>query len=80
MFQANNHLKSLKNKISHLFQYLLANDKLADVKEFDAKLLHIYNDNVLNMIQNGENGWEAMVPQIVGKLIKKNNLFGFKEL
>lgn len=65
-------------RLSHLFQYLLANDKLADVKEYDASLLHIYNDNVLSMIKNGEDGWESMVPPIVGKLIKQNNLFGFK--
>jgi hypothetical protein len=64
--------------LSHLFQYLLANDKIADVKEYDKTLLHIYNDNVLNMIQKGETGWEEMVPPQVGDLIKKNRLFGFK--
>jgi hypothetical protein len=64
--------------LSHFFQYLLANDKLADVNEYDKNLLHIYNDNVLNMIQNGVPGWEEMVPPIVGNLIKKNSLFGFK--
>jgi hypothetical protein len=63
--------------LNHLYQYLLAADKIADVKEFDKNLLHIYNDNVLKMIQNGENGWEDMVPPIVGKLIKQNNLFGY---
>jgi hypothetical protein len=64
--------------LSHLFQYLLATNKIADVKEFDKNLLHIYNDNVLNMIQKGETGWEEMVPPQVGDLIKKNRLFGFK--
>jgi hypothetical protein len=64
-------------ELSHLYQYLLANDKLADVKEYDADLLNIYNDNVLNMIKAGENGWEELVPETVAKLIKKNNLFGF---
>ncbi|MES2796636.1 MAG: TonB-dependent receptor [Bacteroidota bacterium] len=63
--------------LSHLYQYLLSTDKLADVKEFDKNLLAIYNDNVLKMIQKGESGWEEMVPPLVGKLIKKNNLFGF---
>lgn len=63
--------------LSYLLQYLLANDKLADVKEYDKALLHIYNDNVLSMIQNGENGWEDFVPPVVGKLIKQNNLFGY---
>ncbi len=65
-------------QLSYLFQYLLANDKIADVKEFDAELLHIYNDNVLSMIKNGEAGWEVMVPEQVSILIKKNHLFGFE--
>lgn len=63
--------------LSYLLQFLLANDKLADVKEYDKSLLHIYNDNVLSMIQNGESGWEDFVPPVVGKLIKQNNLFGY---
>jgi hypothetical protein len=66
-------------ELSYLFQYLLANDKIADVSEYDASLLHIYNDNVLNMIQKGEDGWEEMVPNVVAKLIKKKNLFGYLE-
>lgn len=63
--------------LSHLYQYLLEADKIADVKEFDKNLLSIYNDNVLKMIQSGEKGWEEMVPPLVGKLIKQNNLFGY---
>ncbi len=63
--------------LSYLLQFLLANDKLADVKEFDKSLLHIYNDNVLSMIQKGEVGWEDFVHPLVGKLIKQNNLFGY---
>jgi hypothetical protein len=63
--------------LSHLYQYLLSADKIADVKEFDKNLLSIYNDNVLKMIQSGEKGWEEMVPPLVGKLIKQNNLFGY---
>lgn len=63
--------------LNHLYQYLLSADKIADVKEFDENLLSIYNDNVLKMIQSGEKGWEEMVPPLVGKLIKQNNLFGY---
>jgi hypothetical protein len=63
--------------LTHLYQYLLAADKIADVKEFDKNLLSIYNDNVLKMIQSGQNGWEEMVPPVVGKLIKQKNLFGY---
>jgi hypothetical protein len=64
--------------LTFLFQYLLANDKIADVKEFDKNLLHIYNDNVLSMIQNSEIDWEEMVPAQVVNLIKKKKLFGYK--
>jgi hypothetical protein len=65
------------HQLSYLLQYLLTNDKLADVKEFNTNLLHIYNDNVLSMIKNGERGWEEMVPNIVAALIKKKHLFGY---
>ncbi len=60
-----------------LFQYLKRNDKIEDITDYNEKNLHISTDHVLEMIQAGEDGWEAMVPANVAKQIKANCLFGY---
>ncbi|MDJ1500393.1 TonB-dependent receptor [Xanthocytophaga agilis] len=60
-----------------LFEYLLANNKLEAIRDFDENLLHIISDNVLAMIKDGIDGWEIMVPTQVARIIKERNLFGY---
>ena len=60
-----------------LFQYLKDNDKFTDIQNYDKNLLGIRTDNVLSLIQSGEEGWEDLVPPAVVKLIKENCLFGY---
>lgn len=62
-----------------LFQYLLANDKLEDIKEFHAEHMHIISDNVLAMIKQHQVGWEAFVPLEVSMMIKEKRLFEYFE-
>jgi hypothetical protein len=61
----------------HLYQYLLFNDKIADIKGVELKFLDIYSDKVLKMIKEGQSGWEAMVPERVYEAIINKKLFGF---
>ncbi len=61
-----------------LYQYLLANDKIENIKDFDRNILHIMSDKVLKMIRNNEEGWEAMVPDGVSNSIKERNLFEYQ--
>jgi hypothetical protein len=68
----------VKDSLYHLHQYLLANDKISGIKGFDESLLHIFSDNVLKMIQNGQTGWEELVPKEVETMIKTKKLFGYK--
>lgn len=68
----------VKDSLYHLHQYLLANDKISGIKGFDESLLHIFSDNVLKMIQNGQTGWEELVPKEVESMIKTKKLFGYK--
>jgi hypothetical protein len=68
----------LPDHLIDLYEYLLANDKIENIHDFDRNSLHILSDNVLKMIKNGEPGWEAMVPDGVTKAIKEKNLFGFQ--
>ncbi len=62
-----------------LYQYLLANDKIENIKDFERSLLHIISDNILRMIKDGDLGWEETVPDGVAKTIKERNLFGYIE-
>jgi hypothetical protein len=60
-----------------LFQYLKRNDKIEDITDYNETNLNISTDRVLEMIQAGEEGWEAMVPESVAKRIKDKCLFGY---
>lgn len=60
-----------------LYKYLLDNNKLATIENIDPSILHIFSDNVLEMIRTGKSGWESMVPDVVEKAIKEKCLFGY---
>jgi hypothetical protein len=60
-----------------LLQYLIDNNKLEAVRNVKADNLHIISDNVIDMIQNKEQGWENLVPQKVASEIKKKSLFKY---
>lgn len=60
-----------------LFQYLIRNDKIEDIRNYNEQNLQISTDRVLEMIQLGEEGWESMVPEGVVRQIKDNCLFGY---
>lgn len=61
-----------------MLQYLLDNKKLVSVANVDEKNLHIVSDHVLNMIQNGKEGWEELVPHKVANEIKEKTLFNYE--
>ncbi len=61
-----------------LMQYLMDNEKLADIKIYDEKLMSIRTDQVLDQIQKGPGEWENVVPESVVKQIKENALFGYQ--
>jgi hypothetical protein len=68
----------LPEHLVDLFNYLLANDKIENIRNFDRNILHIYSDNVVKMIKEGQEGWESLVPDGVVKTIKERNLFGYQ--
>ena len=61
-----------------LLQYLIDNNKMEEIVDFDPKLLHIMSDDVLSKIKAGAASWEEDVPQEVTDAIKKYDLFGYK--
>ncbi|NJL15469.1 MAG: TonB-dependent receptor [Microscillaceae bacterium] len=67
----------LPENLVDLYQYLLANDKIENIRNFEAEGLHIISDQVLQQIRNGQAGWETCVPDGVAKAIKERLLFGY---
>ncbi len=68
----------VNESLHFLYQYLVANDKISGIKGYNEDLLHIFSDNVLKMIKNGEDGWQALVPKEVENAVTGKKLFGYK--
>ncbi|TAG18374.1 MAG: TonB-dependent receptor [Cytophagia bacterium] len=67
----------LPDHLQPLFQYLIQNDKIEDIRDFNETHLHISTDRVLELIKRGEPGWEEQVPVEVAQMIKDRCLFGY---
>ncbi len=70
---------SLSPKLNNLYQFLLESKKIEDIDSANKELLQIFSDDVLQMIKDGNNGWEDMVPNKVAKAIKESRLFEYSE-
>jgi len=60
-----------------LYRYLIANNKIEDIRHYNEKNLHVQTDKVLQLIKHGEPGWEEYVPNEVAAMIKDRCLFGY---
>lgn len=69
-FMPERHLQSL-------FYYFVENHKILSIPDAKVDNLHIISDQVLDMIESGKEGWEAMVPNRVAEAIKENHLFNY---
>lgn len=65
--------------VKGLYDYLKTNKKLCHIENANTDVLNIYSDQVIDMIKNGESGWEAMVPSVVANSIKEHALFDYVE-
>jgi hypothetical protein len=68
----------LPDNLLYLYKYLLANDKLEDIKEANMQYLEIISDDVIKMIKESKRGWETMVPEPVASAIINKQLFGYQ--
>lgn len=64
-------------RIKPLYDYLIFNKRVSDLDSESLEILDIYSKKVLNMIRNGVEGWEDMVPHEVDEIIKSKHLFGY---
>jgi hypothetical protein len=60
-----------------LYRYLIANNKIEDVRHYKDSNLQIQTDKVLQMIKQDTGEWEEYVPAEVAAMIKERCLFGF---
>lgn len=65
----------VKEKYRLLYEYLLQNRYVLDLKSDLSKQLHIKSHQVLEMIQDNNPEWEKYVPMTVAKTIKEKGLF-----
>jgi hypothetical protein len=69
----------LPEHLIDLYQYLLANDKIENIRDFDPNILHIISDQVLQKIKDNDSSWETLVPGGVANTIKERELFGYEK-
>lgn len=66
-------------RMKELYKFFAYNGKVIDITDFDKQHLKIFSREVLKMISKDKAGWEDMLPEGIGELIKKNHLFGYGE-
>ncbi|WP_028891037.1 hypothetical protein [Tenacibaculum sp. 47A_GOM-205m] len=64
-------------RMKELYKFFKNNGRLIDIKDFNPEILHIFSRKVLQMIKDGEDGWEDMLPKGVPQTIKEKRLFGY---
>jgi len=70
----------IPEKYESLYNFLKSSGKIIDYEKFDEEILHIFSHKVLEKITEGNTEWEKMVPPIIARLIKENNLFQYRKL
>jgi hypothetical protein len=65
------------DEIKPLIDYLISIKRIKDIDDYDKDHFAIWSRVVLKMIQNKEDGWEEMVPEVVAKTVKERCLFEY---
>ncbi len=61
-----------------LYKYFKHNGKFVDIKDYHLAYLDISSHKVLQMIENGDEGWEEMLPENTVRMIKEQQLFDYR--
>ena len=62
--------------LSGLFEYLVSRGVIVQLDKYNEDVLHIYSDDVLELIEQGDDKWREMVPPKVAEAIAEHGLFG----
>ena len=63
--------------LSHLYAHLRKNERVVSITPQHGFDLAVLPRDVLAMIRNGKDSWEAHVPEVVARVIKERRLFGY---
>lgn len=66
--------------LNFIYNYLIQNRKIIDIKDVDIHKLHIFSAQVLKLIRENNSEWEDMVPPYVANQIKEKQLFGYTQI
>ena len=66
-------------RMKELYKFFKYNGKVVDIKDYDPDILDVFSKTILDMITNGENGWEEMLPKGIAEIIIKERLFGYSK-
>jgi hypothetical protein len=69
----------IPNTLQHLFRHLVERGRIKQLDNFDESVLHIFSRDVLRRIKENDVAWEAMVPLEVAEMVKRRQLFGYRE-
>ena len=61
-----------------LFQYLIDNQYIEEITDYNPNYLRIYPPDALAKLQAGDSAWERMVPPEVVQIIKEREFFGYR--
>ncbi len=67
-------------RMKELYKFFKYNGKVVDIENFNPEVLNIFSRQVLSMIENGETGWENMLPEGVAEIIKEKSLFSYPQI
>ncbi|HOI32356.1 MAG: hypothetical protein PHG67_09090 [Bacteroidales bacterium] len=66
-------------QVKYLYQHLLENRKIIDIRDAQPHFLSIRSHEVLELLRLGDPSWESQVPVFIAKRIKARKLFGYSE-
>lgn len=64
--------------LQSLFRYLVENQFIQEITEYDPAYLRIHPPEVLAQLQSGDPAWETAVPPEVADVIKNRQFFGYR--
>lgn len=66
--------------LRNLYAYLLENRCVVSIQKHNVEYLPIFSRDVLARIQTYDPSWETMVPPPIVEIIKRDHLFGYREM
>lgn len=66
-------------RMKELYKFFKYNGKVVDIVNYDPAILDIFSRKVFDMIRNGKDGWEVMLPEGISEIIKDERLFGYSK-